>query len=128
MFWKDEPNLICNYFPGQESDWKSFLRGRSVAFRSLSPEVHELLAQVVCWITLGMLEPLSHRHQLQELFVTLMERQPPRYVLDADILGKAAYADLTALIAWARNPSRSKPPHRDACRQAAEELLRVTFP
>jgi len=129
LFWKDEPSLIRSYPPGKESDWKSFLRTRSVAFRSLPAEVHEFLAQAVCWITIGMLEPLSHRDELQELFITLMERQPPHYVLGADILGKSPYADPTALISWARNPSRSKPPQgKRAYRQAAEELLRATFP
>lgn len=128
LFWKDEPSLIRECSAGQESDWNSFLRARSAAFRSLPPEVHEFLAQVVCWITIGKLEPLRHRDQLQELFITVMERQSSHYVLAPEILGKSHYADPTLLISWARKPPRCKPPRRGAWREVAEELLRVTFP
>jgi hypothetical protein len=128
VFWKDEVALIRDYPGRQETDWNPFLRRRSEAFRSLTDDVHEFLAQLVSWITVGMLEPRSYRDQLQELFIALMDRQPSHYVLAADILGKAAYADPTFLFSWARNVDRDTPPCGKADGQAVEALLRVTFP
>ena len=128
LFWKDEPDLIRKHATGHESDWKSYLRTRSAAFRSLPAGVHEFLAQVLCWITIGKLEPLVTRYEFQELFIAIMERQPSDYVLAPEVLGKACYADPTVLLSWARNPQRSRPPHRRAYRQAAESLILATFP
>jgi hypothetical protein len=128
VFWKDELGLIRDYPNGGETDWNTFLSRRSEAFRSLPDEVHEFLAQLVSWITVGMLEPRSYRDQLQELFIALMDRQPPHYVLAAEILGKAAYADPTFLFSWARKVGRDTPPCGKVDGKAAEALLRVTFP
>jgi hypothetical protein len=128
VFWKDELALIRDYPAGQETDWKPFLDRRSEAFGSLADDVHEFLAQLVSWITVGVLEPRSYRDQLQELFITLMGSQPPHYVLAADILGKAAYADPTFLFLWAREVGRDAPPCDKLDGKAAEALLRVTFP
>lgn len=122
--WDDEPSLIRNYTEGQQTDWKPFLHTRSGAFRSLRSDFHEFIAQVVSWMVIGVLEPLSERHQLQELFVRLMERQPAKYVLKAEILGKALYGDPTLLLAWARDPLRRRPPIRKDICEAGEALLR----
>ena len=123
--WDDEPSLMRNYTEGQQTDWKPFLRLRSRAFKSLQSESHEFIAQLISWVVLGVVEPLSERKQLQELFVSLMERQPAKYILSDEVLGKSLYGDPTLLLAWAREPTRRKPPIRGAMREAAEELFRL---
>jgi hypothetical protein len=128
VFWKDEPALIRDYPDGQQTDWNLFLRRRSEAFGSLPNDVHEFLAQLVSWITVGVVKPLSYRDELQELFIALMGRQPPHYILAADILGKAAYSDPTFLFSWARSVNRDTPPCGKVDGRAAEALLRLTFP
>jgi len=128
LFWKDEPRLIRDYPSGQESDWKPFLRERSAAFRSLPGDVHEFVAQVVCWMTIGKVEPFSYRDRLQELFIAVMKSQPAEYVLSEEMLGKSHYADPTFLLSWARKRARSKLLHNHSRREFAMELLRVTFP
>lgn len=128
LFWKEEPASIRDYPPGKATQWKAFLRARSRAFRSLSADTHEFLAQVLCWAAIGVQEPLSERYTLQELFLTVMGRQPPEYRLSPDIIGKASYADPTALLSWARQTPRSKPTRRTPDRHVAEALLRATFP
>ena len=96
--WDDEPSLIRNHTDGQQTDWKPFLQTRSVAFRSLRSDFHEFIAQVISWMVIGVLEPLGERNQIQDLFVRLMERQPKKYVLNAEILGKTLYGDPTLLL------------------------------
>jgi hypothetical protein len=122
--WDDEPSLIRNYTGGQQTDWKPFLRTRSGAFRSLRSDFHEFIAQVVSWMVIGVLEPLSERNQLQELFVRLMERQPAKYVLNDEVLGKALYGDPTLLLVWARDPLRRRPPIGKGMCEAGEALLK----
>lgn len=128
VFSKDDVKVIRDYPPTTETDWGPFLRTRSRAFRSLHGHAHEFLAQVLCWATIGMLQPLSDRHRLQELFVAVMDRQPPEYHLSPDVLSKALYADPTAMLSWARETPRAKPPRRTSDRQVAQALLRATFP
>ena len=125
LAWSDEASLMGNYPPGQHTDWKPFLQQRSRAFRSLQSELHEFIAQLLTWMALGVVEPLAERKKLQELFVRLMERQPTKYILSDEVLGKSLYGDPTLLFAWAREPTRRKPSIRDALIEAAVELLRV---
>jgi hypothetical protein len=122
--WDDEPLLIRNYTEGQRTDWKPFLRARSRAFKSLRSESHEFIAQLISWVALGVAEPLSERKQLQELFVSLMKRQPAKYVLSDEVLGKSLYGDPTLLLVWARDPVRRRPPTGKGMCDAGEELLR----
>src|SRR5919109_264643 len=50
-----------NYAEGQQTDWKPFLRLRLRAFKSLLSESHEFIAQLISWMVLGVVEPLSER-------------------------------------------------------------------
>ncbi len=128
VFWPEECDVIRDYLRDQETDWKAFLRNRSKAFRSLQSDAHEFLAQILSWVTIGVFEPISRRNILQELFVTLMRRQPPEYRLSPDMLGKSCYGDPTAMLSWVRETPRYKPTRRHPQRQIAEALLRRTFP
>jgi hypothetical protein len=128
VFWPEESEVIRDYLRGKETDWNAFLRNRSKAFRSLDSAAHEFLAQTLSWVAIGVLQPIYKRNILQELFVTLMGRQPPEYRLSPDILGKSCYADPTALLSWVRETPRYQPTRRQPKRQIAEALLRVTFP
>ncbi len=128
VFWPEESKVIRDCLMGQETNWNAFLRDRSRAYRSLQSDTHEFLAQTLSWITIGVLQPLTRRYVLQELFVTLMSRQPAHYQLTPDMLGKSCYADPTALLSWVRETPRYKPTQRQPQRQIAEALLRESFP
>jgi hypothetical protein len=122
--WDDEPSLMHNYAEGQQTDWKPFLRLRLRAFKSLLSESHEFIAQLISWMVLGVVEPLSERKQLQELLVSLMGRQPTKYVLSDEVLGKSLYGDPTLLMVWARDPFRRRPPKGRGICDTSEELLK----
>lgn len=74
-----------------------------------------------------MIEPLARRYTLEELFVQLMERQPPEYQLSPAVLGKGSYCDVRYLLAWARSSDRAKPPSQVSLREATEALLLLGF-
>jgi hypothetical protein len=53
-----------------------------------------------------------------------MKRQPAKYVLSDEVLGKSLYGDPTLLLVWARDPVRRRPPTGKGMCDAGEELLR----
>jgi hypothetical protein len=128
VFVREESAVISVHPPAEETDWKAFLRARSRAFRSLRSDAQEFLAQVLCWSAIGLFEPLVARSRLQDLFLVVMDHQPPEYRLSPDVVGKALYGDPTAMLSWARNMPRARPTRHTPDLDIAQALLRTTLP
>jgi hypothetical protein len=126
--WLEQAPLLEPPLGAVHTDWKSFLRARAKAFRSLPRDTHELLAQVLCWVAIGTLQPHAWANDLQEVFLALMSRQPPEYRLAPEILSKAPYADPTEMLSWVRETPRQLPPNVPSPnREVTEALLLATF-
>lgn len=128
VFWEEEDELIRQYPPDKETDWQAFLEGRTAAFYNVPEEVNEWVAQLLVWITLDAVGPEERREELQEVFLTIMEKQPPHYKLCDEVLKRAAQGDCTVLLSWLRNPAGAGllPSDADAL-TAAQTLLMVTY-
>ena len=57
VLWPEEPDVLRKYLQGQETDWRAFVRDRSKAFRVLDTQTGEFLAQTLCWMAMGVVEP-----------------------------------------------------------------------
>lgn len=127
VFWKEEDEIMRQFRLGKETDWQVFLERRTAAFVNVPEEVNEWVTQLLVWITLEAVGEEERRKELQEVFLTVMERQPPCYKLGAEVLKRAAQGDCTVLLWWLRDSAgeRLLPGDADALR-AAQTLLMVT--
>lgn len=98
--WKEEGELIRKYPPGQETDWAPFLAERTKTYSKLPEEVHEWVAQYFVWTLLGMLGPEHQRTALQDVFVRIMDRQPPHYKLSDKVRVKKAPRGWSTVLLW----------------------------
>ena len=115
-------NLLASYPNGRETTWDGFVSSRNAVSSSIDEATHEFLAQTLGWCALNALHSYK-AGVLPDLFLKLMEKQPPLYRVSAEVLDKALSAKWAVVLGQLRETEGIPLPKGTTLKQAIESLL-----